>query len=251
MFCNISWKDLNELLASPVKLRIIRLLEVFIITRMDELTLWESLMNLQGTLHEKASFRAALTVWSRLLCGHACVSINTWKRWWNLGHHWHPLEPWWKGRGKWEWMGTVAFTLQCAGCCNKYLLNLILTRNLWVTYLNHPCFTSEETKAQRDEATWPSSTGGEVGACEAKAALLSEPKLGYNYHAGHHARRKTNKSACLCVYEHVFVYITRASKYWKKFFFFPLHSLSHCLQAFFFSGVFFITVWVGWVQENS
>lgn len=62
MFCNISWKNLNELLASPVKLRIIRLLEVFVITQMDELTLWESLMNLQGTLHEKASFRAALPV---------------------------------------------------------------------------------------------------------------------------------------------------------------------------------------------
>ena len=98
MFCNISWKNLNELLASPIKLRSIRLLQVFIITQMDELTLWESLMHLQGTLHEKASFRAALTVWSRLVCGHACVSINTWKRWWSHGHHWHPPmdgEAWW------------------------------------------------------------------------------------------------------------------------------------------------------------
>ena len=62
MFCNISWKNVNELLASPIKLRIIRLLQVFIITQMDALTLWEGLMHLRGTLHEKASFRAALTV---------------------------------------------------------------------------------------------------------------------------------------------------------------------------------------------
>lgn len=39
-----------------------RLLQVFIIMQMDALTLWEGLMHLQGTLHEKASFRAALTV---------------------------------------------------------------------------------------------------------------------------------------------------------------------------------------------
>ena len=247
MFCNISWKNLNELSASPLKLRSIRLSQVFIITQMGELTLWESLMNLQGTPHDKASFRAALTVWSRLVCGHACVSINTWKRWWSHGHPWHPLEP----CGGDRHIYTVCSVLGAAVSIylldsRKKSLSYIFKSSLFYKWGNWgPERWSPLAQVHRK---WS-------GACETKAALFSEPKLGYNYNAGHRARCKTNESACLCVCEHTFVYITRASKYWKKYvfwFFFPCTPSPTAFRLFFFFyGFFFITVGVGWVREDS
>lgn len=242
MFCNISWKNLIELLASPIKLRSIRLLQVFIITQMDELTLWESRMNLQGTPHDKASFRAALTVWSRLVCGHACVSINTWKRWWSHGHPWHPLEPCGGDVGNGSEGDNHIYTV-CSVLGAAVSIYLLDSRKKSLSYI----FKSSLFYKWGNWGPERWSPLAQVhrkwsGACETKAALFSEPKLGYNCNAGHRARCKTNESACLCVCEHTFVYITRASKYWKKYvfcFFFSLHSLSHCLQAFFFFWLLF------------
>ena len=169
-------------------------------------------------------------------------------------HDWSDLaaaaEPWQKGRGKWEWRGTVTFTLSAVSvCCNKYLLNshkkflsYIFKSSLFYKWGNWgPERWSHLAQVHRK---WS-------GACKTKAALFSGPKLGYNYNAGHCARCKTNESACLCVYEHTFVYITRASKYWKKYvvvFFFlalPLPLPSGFFFFFFFLASFLLQ-W-GWV----
>lgn len=211
MFCNISWKNVNELLASPIKLRIIRLLQVFIITQMDALTLWEGLMHLRGTLHEKASFRAALTVWSRLLCGHAMEEvIESWSSLASIRT---------VAGGTWE-MGVK-------GGSHIYTVCSVLGAAISIYLLNSPKRSLSyifKSSLLYKWGNWGPERWSHLaqvhrrwsGAYESEAALFSEPKRGYSYNGGHRARRKMNESACLCVCEHTFVYITRASKYWKK-----------------------------------
>lgn len=151
--------------------------------------------------------------------------------------------------------GTITFTLSAVCWALQWVFTyLILAKNLWVTYLNHPCFTSEETEAQRDEAPWPRSIGSEVGPVKPRQLCFQSLNLAIivmqDIVPG---VKRTRVLVCVCVSTRLYTSpeLQNTGRNMCFVFFFPCTPSPTAFRLFFFSGFFFITVGVGWVQEDS